>query len=144
MEPIALEIDHSKIKNQDIKLSKTSVDIHVITDIVKDLSQPMISSTKLKIINKVDPKIPLVYADENRVQQILMNIIGNAIKFTTEGRITVKAKEIYLNNNENFIEISISDTGIGIPSEKYNTIFEKFEQVLVGSLLGDCFLRSKR
>ncbi|MFD1674845.1 ATP-binding protein [Alicyclobacillus fodiniaquatilis] len=62
--------------------------------------------------------------DENRVRQILFNLIGNAIKYTDAGSVTLSALE-----KEGFVQLSIIDTGIGIPSDKFDMIFQSFEQV---------------
>ncbi len=80
----------------------------------------------------LDEKLPrAIFVDEVRLRQILINIIGNAIKFTSVGEIEVKFKVINSNKAENTIDlvISISDTGIGIPQEKLDDIFNPFYQV---------------
>lgn len=117
-------LDFSKLKNSDLKLDFRPVDVHAIVDIVLKLSHPLILGKNLKLINSIPKNIPLAQADENRLQQILHNLIGNAIKFTKKGKIEINALEI-----ENQLAISISDTGIGIDEEKFESIFESFEQV---------------
>ena len=62
-------------------------------------------------------------ADENRVQQILHNLVGNAIKFTEEGTICIEAEK-----QDGWLSITVADTGIGIPKEKQETVFHSFEQ----------------
>ena len=76
-------LDFSKLRHKNIELQIKPVGIREIVDIVVTLSQPLIGTKNLQLINSVTPDIPLVDADENRVQQILYNLIGNAIKFTT-------------------------------------------------------------
>jgi len=66
-----------------------------------------------------------VFGDENRLQQILLNLIGNAIKFTEQGHIIIESESI----SNQFIQIKISDTGIGIPKDQFQNIFHSFEQV---------------
>src|SRR5690606_6220995 len=66
-----------------------------------------------------------VLADEDRVIQILHNLLGNAVKYTKEGQVSVLAREL----QEGWIEICVRDTGIGIPLEKQQIIFDMFEQV---------------
>lgn len=117
-------LDFSKLKNKDLELSKKPVDVYAISTIVIRLSQPLVHDKKLKIINSIPKDIPLVEADENRLQQILYNLIGNAIKFTEKGYITLFAEA-----KNGMLAISISDTGIGIPKSKLGSIFNSFEQL---------------
>lgn len=116
-------LDFSKLKNKDLVLSLRPVDIHALSNIVVQLSTPLIQDKKLKLINSIPKDVPLVNADENRLQQILHNLIGNAIKFTRKGYITLLS-EI----EGDMLSVSVSDTGIGVPEDKLATIFNSFEQ----------------
>ncbi|MBK8397985.1 MAG: response regulator [Leptospiraceae bacterium] len=125
-------LDFSKLKHKELKINLNSVDIFSISNLIIKLSEPSIKNRKLKLINDIPDNIPAVLADENRLQQILYNLIGNAIKFTEEGIIRVTATLPEDNSNSSspqFLNISIIDTGIGIPSDKLDAIFESFEQV---------------
>ncbi|SDQ64690.1 ATP-binding protein [Flagellimonas zhangzhouensis] len=117
-------LDFSKLKNKDLNLSLKPVDIYAISNIVLRLSRPLIQDKKLKLINSIPKDIPLIEADENRLQQIMHNLIGNAIKFTEKGVISLHAVV-----KKDMLAISISDTGIGIPEDKIGSIFDSFEQV---------------
>ncbi|MEK6155530.1 tetratricopeptide repeat protein [Flavobacteriaceae bacterium 3-367] len=117
-------LDFSKLKNRDLVLALQPLDIRAAVDVVLKLSEPFVQRKPIKFVNAIPKDIPLVEADENRLQQILHNLIGNAIKFTEKGSITVDAKEI-----KGMLSISVSDTGIGIPGEKLERIFKQFEQV---------------
>jgi len=116
-------LDFSKLKNKDLALSAKPLDIQAMVNVVLQLSQPLAQGKKLKLVNSVPKDVVLVEADENRVQQILHNLIGNAIKFTEKGTIEIKAE-----SKDKMLAISISDTGIGIEKEKFDSIFESFEQ----------------
>lgn len=116
-------LDFSRMKNNDIILNKKPVDISQITEIVSTLLHPFIGSKSIRIINKISAAMPPVFADENRIQQILYNLIGNAIKFTDSGTITISSTL-----SEYETEIRITDTGIGIPEDKFDEIFEYFKQ----------------
>ncbi len=116
-------LDFSKLKTHTLDLQIKATNIRVITDIVLKLSQPLLSGKELILVNAIDQDFPFVEVDENRVQQILYNLIGNAIKFTRSGSVTIYAKNI-----KNMAEISIADTGIGIPQDKFEHIFTAFEQ----------------
>src|SRR5262249_30953226 len=69
------------------------------------------------------PDLPPVFADEERLQQILVNLIGNAVKFTHEGRVVVRGRRM-----DDAVRLEVEDTGIGIPVEARERIFLSFEQ----------------
>jgi two-component system sensor histidine kinase ChiS len=132
-------LDFSKLRHKNLELQLKSVDIRAITNLVLILSQPSAKSKSLQLINAIPTNLPPAEADENRLQQILYNLVGNAIKFTSAGTVEVSAKVVIghqslvispesLSNDKEQIAITISDTGIGIPSDKFYTIFESFEQ----------------
>jgi len=116
-------LDFSKLKTQDLKLSIQAVDIYATVNVILKLSESFIRNKELELISKVSKDVRLVEADENRLQQIFYNLVGNAIKFTEKGKVEISAKE-----KENMLFISISDTGIGITQSKFKDIFKSFEQ----------------
>jgi two-component system sensor histidine kinase ChiS len=116
-------LDFSQLKHKNIELKIQAVGMREITNVVLMLSQPLVGKKELQLINKIDPEVPPVDADENRLQQILYNLVGNAIKFTPSGTVEVSAAVV---NHE--LEIRVADTGIGIPADKLDRVFESFEQ----------------
>jgi len=116
-------LDLSKLKYQNIVLQIKPIEIKVVTDVVMTLSQPLIGSKNIKLINNIK-EVPPVDADENRVQQILHNLVSNAIKFTHTGTVEISATV----TDDNQLLIIVSDTGIGIPSDKIEMVFNPFEQ----------------
>ncbi len=88
------------------------------------VSKSLIAGKTLSLRNNVPENLPFVFGDETRLQQIMYNLIGNAIKFTHDGYVAVSARYI-----DDMIEVTIEDTGIGIPKEKFGDIFKSFEQV---------------
>ncbi len=116
-------LDFSQLRHKTIELRIKPVGLREVTEVVLMLSRPLVGNKSLQLINKIDPDIPPVDADENRLQQILYNLVGNAIKFTESGTVEVSAVVI-----SDEIEITVADTGIGIPAEKLDRIFESFEQ----------------
>ena len=116
-------LDFSKLKNSDLQLAKRPVDIKAISEVVRKLSKPLIQNKKLELEIEISSTVPLVEADENRLQQILHNLVGNAIKFTPGGTVKISAEA-----KDKMVQISVSDTGIGIPKEKFSGIFKSFEQ----------------
>lgn len=117
-------LDFSKLKHKSIELQLKPLGIREITEVILALSQPLTTHKNIELVNEIAEDLPLVYADENRLQQILYNLVGNAIKFTSQGIIKVSAKL----SNDSLLEISVIDTGIGISKDKINRIFESFEQ----------------
>ncbi|OQY49198.1 MAG: hypothetical protein B6242_00110 [Anaerolineaceae bacterium 4572_78] len=116
-------LDFSKLKHHALTLQIKPIYLYPLVDIVLALSEPLVISRPIELINDIDPDIPAVYGDENRVQQILYNLIGNAIKFTEVGKITVSTVV-----GEEYLTVVIEDTGIGISDENLPLIFQAFEQ----------------
>ncbi len=116
-------LDFSKLKHKNIELQLKAIALREIVEIVVVLSKPLLAKKPLQLINDVDINLPAIFADENRLQQILHNLIGNAIKFTEQGDITISASII-----QEQIQITIIDDGIGIPADKLTSIFQSFEQ----------------
>ncbi len=120
-------LDFSKLKHKNIELQLKPVSLREVVEVVLTLSHPLVGSKNLQLINAVPPDLPAAEADENRLQQILHNLIGNAVKFTPSGTIKVSA-ELMQQETEPQLAITVSDTGIGIPADKLDRIFEAFEQ----------------
>ena len=121
-------LDFSKIEADKLKLIYKSCNLdQTIQDIVH-LLRPNAQDQDIAIHYYYDPDLPkLLILDGKRVRQIVMNLIGNAVKFTKEGCVTVNIGG-WVHNNTVQITISVADTGIGIHPDKLNTIFEKFTQ----------------
>ncbi len=116
-------LDFSKLKNFDIQLQKKPLDLQSIIEIVLRINKPLISGKDLVFKNSVSSDLPPIEGDENRLQQIFNNLIGNAVKFTESGFIEISATK-----KGKEISIKVSDTGIGIPENKRKIIFEEFQQ----------------
>ncbi|MGV8983495.1 ATP-binding protein [Clostridium sp.] len=114
----------SKLKNNEIILHRKPVNISNVVEMVMKFSRISLNNKNITFINKIDENAPYVFGDQDRIQQILHNLLGNAIKFTHEGTITLS-----YNLKNSFLEISVTDTGIGIPQHKIHKIFNRYEQV---------------
>ena len=119
-------LDLSKIESGKLTFEDIDFSIH---DKVNELYKVLQFRAKEKniVLNTfVDNKVPkYVVGDPYRLMQILLNVVGNAIKFTNYGEVNLKVE--YIGNNK--IKFIIADTGIGIPKEKMDVIFEVFEQI---------------
>lgn len=98
------------------------------------LFEPKIQEKNLTLIKEYDKNIPQVLiGDPVRLHQIILNLVSNAVKFTTTGKITVKVQLQKEEQGKAFIEFSVSDTGIGISKNKIEHIFENFQQATSGT-----------
>ncbi len=126
-------LDFAKLQKKEFDLQLKAVDIKMVSEIVLNLTQPLIANKPVQLHNAMETNLPLVHADENRLQQILYNLVGNAIKFTEKGTITLSTKILNIKSetdvdSQQSVAITVSDTGIGIPENKLDSIFEAFEQ----------------
>ncbi|MCX7710712.1 MAG: diguanylate cyclase, partial [Clostridia bacterium] len=117
-------LDFLRLKNKDVKIYKRPVDLRQVAAMVLELSRPLLGEKRIELRNEIDESIPLIYADENRLEQILHNLLGNAIKFTHEGKVTLSACV-----RGTMGQVNVADTGIGIPKTMFAKIFNPFEQV---------------
>ncbi|WP_372793683.1 PAS domain S-box protein [Lutibacter sp.] len=98
------------------------------------LFETKIREKNLKLVKEYDDRIPgVLVGDPVRLHQIIMNLVSNAVKFTTKGKITVGAKLLSEDDKEVTVEFFVSDTGIGIPENKIESIFENFQQASSGT-----------
>lgn len=123
-------LDFSKIKNTDIELNKKPLNLFSAADVVVKSLNPLLLGKDVKIINDI-PDDLIILADENRLLQVLFNLVGNAIKFTENGYI-----KLFTAKRNELIEVAVQDTGIGIPEDKREAIFQEFVQ-------GDTFITRK-
>lgn len=119
-------LDFAKLRHGEMGLRLKAIDLEALAEVVVALSKPMADSKSLEIRNQLTNDLPLVHADENRLQQILFNLVGNAIKFTDAGFVELNAD---VEPNEKWLKVSIRDTGIGIPENQQAGIFDAFKQV---------------
>jgi len=117
-------LDYEKLKHGDINLKTNSLDIQQVIPAILEVSRYLSFSKPLAIVSQIPDNLPPIEADENRFIQIVYNLLGNAIRFTEQGMITISAIQ-----NKNMVEISVTDTGIGIPPDKLDDIFKSFEQL---------------
>lgn len=117
-------LDLSKIEAGKMELDEIDFSLRDSIDQIIQMLQHRASDKGLALLSNVDPKVEdLVIGDPMRLNQILINLIGNAIKFTPKGSVTLEVKNV---NND--VQFNIIDTGIGIPEDKLQAVFESFSQ----------------
>lgn len=122
-------LDFSKIEAGKLELSNEPVNLLELAQQCSDMIRFKVLETGINIILSLPPNIPhLIYSDPVRLRQILINLLGNAVKFTKEGEIEIKLELLSLKENDAEILFSVRDTGIGISKENQKKIFEAFSQ----------------
>ncbi len=122
-------LDFSKIEAGMFSIEKTPFSVQQALHSVNTMFFDRAQSKGLKLFKSVDPKMPtLVNGDPTRFTQIMINLIGNAIKFTNKGSVSVECQVEKLTATEVTVKISVADTGIGIASNKLDSIFNRFTQ----------------
>ncbi|MEK8130517.1 ATP-binding protein [Paenibacillus filicis] len=116
-------IDVSSLKHGELRLYPTVVHLRMVVKIVIEILQFELAGKAVRLSNEVDPAI-WVLADENRLRQVLYNLVHNAIKYTQQGTITVRSSL-----DQEAAVISVEDTGRGIAPDKHAAVFEYFERL---------------
>lgn len=117
-------LDLSKLEAGEISIKNNQIHIY---DFINDIYEMILPQTKEKNINfllHIDDTLDYIYSDENRIRQIIKNLLSNSIKFVKEGEINLIIKD-----EKETIKIIVKDDGIGIPKEKLANIFDRFKQV---------------
>lgn len=122
-------LDLSKIEAGKIELEHTPFDLLMLCEDVCDMMMPRASEKKLELLLNYPAHTPRdVVGDPGRVRQILLNLVSNAIKFTQQGNIAIWVSCNTLDKDRLEFHVEVRDTGIGIPEDKLDYIFEKFAQ----------------
>jgi len=130
-------LDLSKVDAGKMDINYETMRMEELTSFVQQNFGPMANKKELNLNIEFDSNLPeWVYTDSHRVKQILRNLLSNAFKFTNRGSVSLigrkmKTEELpgYLNTNQEYVGFTVKDTGIGIPSDKTDLIFEAFQQV---------------
>ena len=115
----------SKVEAHAYKLDLQPLDVSLMVKTVAKRLAPQFESKHIVLDLDVDPDLPPAFGDEDRAMQVLTNLTGNALQYTPEdGKVTISARK---SNNE--IRISVHDTGVGIPAEHLEHVFDRFYRV---------------
>jgi signal transduction histidine kinase/DNA-binding response OmpR family regulator len=122
-------LDFSKIEARKLEIDVIDFDLrYTIADTLRALA-PRAHAKGLELACQISPDVPpALGGDPSRLRQIMVNLIGNAIKFTEQGEVVVRVESEHLDSQRVSITLSVTDTGIGIAKEKHATIFEAFTQ----------------
>ena len=122
-------LDLSKIEAREVKLEKIGFDMSVILNDVTTTLQPLAVNKNILLVKDFAyRKFPYVLGDPMRLSRVLTNLLGNAIKYTDEGCVQIKALADPIDDKTINFTCKIVDTGIGIPAEKLEAVFDKFVQ----------------
>ncbi|MBF0477433.1 MAG: response regulator, partial [Deltaproteobacteria bacterium] len=124
-------LDLSKIEAGKFELQPAAVDPRFIFDEIKEIFSQSVSNKRLEFYVEIDPHLPdYLMLDEVRLRQILFNLVGNAVKFTEAGHVSLRVETNSSDSNQGAAELilTIEDTGIGIPIDMREIIFEAFRQ----------------
>jgi signal transduction histidine kinase len=116
-------LDLAKIEAGKMELALADYSVHDAVESVRSTLRPLAEAKGLELVASVPPDIPLAYGDGGRLTQCLLNLAGNSLKFTKQGRV-----EIAVEANDGRLTWRVSDTGIGIPPDKIATLFSEFRQ----------------
>ena len=123
-------LEFSKIEQGKMEIEPQGFDILICIEEVFTLLSASASLKKLEMLHVVKPDVPrFIVSDPNRLKQILVNLINNAIKFTQEGEIILEVSIDNIENADYLLRFDVKDTGIGIPQNKIDSLFQSFSQV---------------
>jgi len=127
-------LDFSKIESGNMELDEHEFALRECIECILDLFKEKIYRSNLELLYHIEPNVPAnVIADSTRLRQVLINLIGNAVKFTTQGEIYLHASVVNVVNDELTLAFEIRDTGIGIAADKIARLFKAFSQVDSGT-----------
>jgi CheY-like chemotaxis protein/anti-sigma regulatory factor (Ser/Thr protein kinase) len=107
-----------------MEVHSSSFALEPLIDLCLRTVEPLVRSERLRLLKDIEPALSPLFTDQDKLKQIVVNLLSNAVKFTEEGTITVSARQ-----RDGQVAIAVSDTGIGIPTDKLGLIFEEFRQV---------------
>ena len=122
-------LDFSRIESGRLELEEYPFEINSMIEGVADLLAPRVVGKHLEMSVYVDPELRGEFqGDAGRVRQVIMNLVGNAIKFTEKGSVSITANRLLSHHGSEQMHLRVVDTGIGIPDEAHDKLFGKFSQ----------------
>jgi len=122
-------LDFSKIESGKMELFIEKSNIYDLVSQVINVILYQSQKKNIELLLNIEPGLPkIIWADESRLKQILINLLGNAVKFTEHGEIELKVEKLHKNGENISLRFAVRDTGIGIPEDKQQYIFDAFTQ----------------
>lgn len=122
-------LDLSKVESGNLELEKTEFNLKELSEQVMELMAYRAHEKGLELAFQISSEVPIkLMGDPNRLKQVIVNLIGNALKFTEKGEVVLEVKSVEKTNDQCRLLFSVKDTGIGIPKEKLGQIFDPFTQ----------------
>ena len=122
-------LDFSKMEARKLELDSSDFDLREIIGTTLKAFSPNANAKGLELVYRVAPELPLlVNGDIGRFSQVIVNLVGNAIKFTAQGEVVVRVEQVAAEAGRVGVQVTVADTGIGISREQQGRIFEAFAQ----------------
>jgi signal transduction histidine kinase len=121
-------LDYSKIEAGKIRLDVAWVTVEEIVVGVVASTYMLIEDKPITLSENIEPKLPKIFVDRERIRQVVINLLSNATKFTDSGSIALRVHHL-VENGQDFVCFSVTDTGIGIRKEDIDKVFEPFRQI---------------
>ncbi len=120
-------LDQAKIEAGKMELAYGFFSMGELVKSVMSTAVGLVKDKPVRLHQEIEQNLPQVWGDEFRSRQVLLNLVSNASKFTSQGSVTVSAFRVHEDDKE-MVQVSVTDTGIGIPEDKIDAIFEAFQQ----------------
>ncbi len=117
-------LDLAKIESGHMEVNWETVDLEALAKELSTILQSIALRNRNKLICEINTKQPRIISDRSKIKQILINLVGNALKFTHDGTVTIRIDE----TESNELRLTVSDTGIGMSRDKLNKLFQPFVQ----------------
>jgi ammonium transporter len=116
-------LDLSRIEAGEVALDISETDVTEVLREVTDSLEPLVDRPRVRLVVDTDTELPRVLTDRDKLKQILLNLVSNAVKYTDDGTISVRAEAV-----DGRLRVNVSDTGVGIPAEELGKIFDEFHR----------------
>ena len=124
-------LDISKIEAGELEILKRPFDMRQALESVLRVMQPLAQKKNLVLVTSIGPEVGIINNDRRRVEQVLINLVNNAIKFSEQGEVRIRCQI-----QHGWLETSVHDDGIGITAENMNKLFKPFQQIDTGLARG--------